>query len=375
MINSINRSAEAFASSKHLPTDIPVPRFEETQLRLAALIHDVGHGFMSHVSERAMLTFLKIEGEDLSVLRHEASGFFQCVKPPALAEVLSGLLVLLPEFRDVLSAALIPDWSDADALAFTMARLIMGGRDARRPFLTEILSGSMDADKLDYMPRDCFMAGLPMPVDVDRLLEKISVVDVPVTILPLEYRQRFDLGSDEFLRVLAINSTGTRAFEELVVSRALLFQKLYHHQKVRAMEGMVTNAIELLVREPGPFQRLSTFLSLGDDEFLLGNWQTSENSTCHVKARELVRSVVTRQPFVRALAFGPTLVDTDAGWRNLATLVEDQERGQLRTDVVALAKSYLQAEGQPGLAADLDESMVLIDPPTFRVLLRRHRSS
>jgi HD superfamily phosphohydrolase len=365
IINSINRSAEAFSSRRHLPIDTPVPRFEETQLRLAALVHDIGHGFMSHVSERAVSNFLKIEGEDLLVLRREAAVFFNCIKSPALAEVLSGLLVLLPEFRHVLSAAQIPDWNDADALAFRMARLIVGGRDVRRPFLTEILSGSMDADKLDYLPRDCYMAGLPMPVDVDRLLEKISVVDIPSTIIPPEDRQQFDLRNDEFLRVLAINATGTRAFEELVVSRALLFQKLYHHQKVRAMEGMVKNAIELLIQVPGPFQKLSTFLKLADDEFLLGSWPASpaETSVPYMKAKELVRSVVTRQPFVRALAFGPTLVDTEDGWRSLATLVEDQERGQLRTEVAILARSYLSAAGQPGLAAELDESLILIDLP------------
>ena len=45
------------------------------------------------------------------------------------------MLILLPEFGEVLSAAKIPDWTDTDALAFEMARTIAGGRDAKRPFL------------------------------------------------------------------------------------------------------------------------------------------------------------------------------------------------------------------------------------------------
>ena len=36
------------------------------------------------------------------------------------------------------------------------------------------ISGPLDVDKLDYIQRDCYMAGVPMPVDVDRLMEKIQ---------------------------------------------------------------------------------------------------------------------------------------------------------------------------------------------------------
>jgi len=353
-----------FSVRRRLPVDVPVPRFEETRLRLTGLLHDIGHGFMSHVSERSISNSLRIGDESMTVLRREAAQFFSCIKPPAVGEVLSGLLILLPEFREILSAAKIPDWPESDPLAYEMARAIVGGRDAKRPFLTEILSGSMDADKLDYLPRDCYMAGLPMPVDVDRLLEKISVVDVPTGAFPVEDRELFGLGDDEFVRVLAVQSTGTRAFEEVVVSRALLFQKLYHHQKVRAMEGMVKNAIELLALEPGPFQRLSTFLRLTDDEFLLGDWpEPWSDSPNYMRARELMKSVVLRQAFVRSLAFGPGIVNDDTGWSKLAALVEDKGSTELRTAVCERAKRYLMAIGQPGLAADMDERFVLIDLP------------
>jgi HD superfamily phosphohydrolase len=363
VIDSINRNSLAFSTRKGLPPDLPIPRFEETRLRLTALLHDVGHGFMSHVSERAIQRSLRVNGQNLAGLRYDASDFFVCPKPPALAEVLSGLLVLLPEFREVLSSARIPDWEDTRDLAVGMARIIAGGRDATRPFLTEILSGSLDADKLDYMPRDCYMAGLPMPVDVDRLLEKILVAEIPASQLTPEYRERFHLGEDEFVRVLALHSTATRAFEELVVSRALLFQKLYHHQKARALEGMVTNAIELLTKKAGPFTKISTYLRLADDEFLLGNWPQTKYTAASARARELVRDVVKRQSFVRVLAFGPSLVEDDSKWRDLAFLVEDKGRSELRKQVTARAKEYLSKGGQPGLAQDLDESSLLIDLP------------
>jgi HD superfamily phosphohydrolase len=239
VIESINRNSIAFCLRRGLPPEDPVASHEAVRLRLAALLHDVGHGFMSHVSERTMERVLRVGEKRIREIRNEAAAFFGCPKTPALAEVLSTLIILLPEFREILSSAKIPDWNDTRELAFGMAQIIAGGRDPRRPYLTEILSGSLDADKLDYMPRDCYMAGLPMPLGVDRLLEKMLVVEISPAQLTPAYRTMFGLAEDDFVRVLAVHSSGVRAFEELVVSRALLFQKLYYHQKVRALEGMV----------------------------------------------------------------------------------------------------------------------------------------
>jgi deoxynucleoside triphosphate triphosphohydrolase SAMHD1 len=96
----------------------------------------------------------------------------------------------------------------------------------------------------------------------------------------------------------------------------------------------------------------------------LGAWpDPTPGSTRCKRARDLVKSVVLRQPFVRSLAFGPMLVADDDAWRNLATLVDDKGRTDLRRDVCRLAKDYLIVVGQPGLADELDESLLLIDLP------------
>src|SRR5207253_199700 len=155
---------------------------DEILLRLAALLHDIGHGFLSHVSERAMLRVaLNDEGATADELRKEAKRHFAASEKPALGEVLAALIVLLPDFVDILELANVPPrWkTDADELADHLAHLILGTTKYKtRPFLREIISGVVDADKLDYMARDCYMAGLPMPVDVERLLEKVHVVSI-----------------------------------------------------------------------------------------------------------------------------------------------------------------------------------------------------
>jgi HD superfamily phosphohydrolase len=190
----------------------PIGPQDEVLLRLVALLHDVGHGFLSHVSERAMEHLQELPGGGtIREFREAARSHFRC-RPGALplAEILSALLVLLPEFIEVLALARVPGW-EADQLADHIAHLIVGGVKApTRPFMNEIISGPMDADKLDYMPRDCYMAGLPMPVDVERLLEKVQVVSLSANILPDAYAEYHELPPDRTVQVLTVEPSGGR---------------------------------------------------------------------------------------------------------------------------------------------------------------------
>ncbi len=254
VIDAINRNARARAAITRTPARDPIIRADEVALRLAALVHDVGHTFLSHLSERA-LTELDPIVPDVSLrqLSADAKSYFTIIgKLPKLAELFSALIVLLPEFGQLLETTGVPGWDNAPALADRIAHLLVGARDPRAPYLSEIISGALDADKLDYIPRDCYMAGLPMPVDVDRILEKIHMVPVPLKQLPEpeQYIASTGLQPDDTIQVLAIHPSGARAFEELVLSRFLLYSKLYYHQKVRCLEGMVLNACLSSSRHP-----------------------------------------------------------------------------------------------------------------------------
>src|SRR5690606_29544700 len=102
-----------------------------------------------------------------------------------------------------------------------------------RAFLSLILSGATDADKLDYMPRDSLMAGVPVPVDVRRVIEKLRVLDVPVDRLRPSY-QRWTGQNSPTEKILVLASSGQRALVELAMGRTVLYEKIYQHQKVRA---------------------------------------------------------------------------------------------------------------------------------------------
>jgi hypothetical protein len=312
--------------------------------------------------------------------RKEAKDFFAIPalnQAPAVAEILSALCVMLPEWQEVLRLAEVPNWSDdAQNLSRRMAQLICGGRDPKRPFLSEIISGPLDVDKLDYIPRDCYMAGVSMPVDVDRLMEKIQVVAVPAKRIPAqEYGEEAQVGPDETVQVLAVQTAGSGAFEELVISRFLLYEKLYYHQKTRAMEGAVVNALEILMAEYEEFGKITTYLQLSDDQFLLQNWPGKPTDSPRLNvARDLISGIVERNPLVRCYAFGPGLVKTlepdsqefRSGWKKLEPKVSarrEEAFTEFRKRVADKARTLLRWSGQAGLAEALVEDHIAIDLP------------
>jgi hypothetical protein len=218
------------------------------------------------------------------------------------------------------------------------------------------------------------MAGVPMPVDVDRLMEKIQVVTVPAASIPV-YCEEARLEPSEGVQVLAVQTSGSRAFEELVISRFLLYEKLYYHQKIRAMEGAVVNALEILRAEWEEFAKITTYLRLSDDEFLLEHWPGQPTVSKRLDiARGLVSGIVERDALVRCYAFGPGLVkglepDSEefrSRWKKLKPKV-GAEREELwfefRGQIAERARALLRLSGQAGLAEVLADDHIVIDLP------------
>ena len=116
----------------------PVEPADLLRLKLAALLHDIGHYPFSHALEEAGLP----RHEELAA-RHLGSG--------ELARRLERLGTPVE----------------------TLLPLIQGKSNAP---LAGLVAGSVDVDKLDYLSRDAWMCGVPYGViDVDRLLASLTV--------------------------------------------------------------------------------------------------------------------------------------------------------------------------------------------------------
>ena len=177
-------------------------------VRIAALLHDVGHGPFSHVSE-ALLE--KSASEDPLMVQnrekiHEQITVDIIRTDPGIAEVLN-----------------------ADEREFVID-MIQGKEtsDWRR----DIVSSELDADKMDYLLRDSYFAGVKYgEYDLEKLIESCRInVAQPNTSL-------------------AISSEGIYALEQLLLARYHMTQQVYWHKVSLISNEMIIRGITLAIHE------------------------------------------------------------------------------------------------------------------------------
>ncbi len=162
-------------------------------VRAGALLHDVGHGPFSHAFEELMME----QGR-----RHEEVSL-ELVEWGPMADLLRQGGIAPP----------------------AVAELILG----KGP-LAKLVSGAIDADRMDYLMRDAHYTGVKSSADPDRLMRVL--------------RRHPEHG-------IVLRESGVLSAEALLTMRFLMYPAVYLHHTVRASETMLLASIRAAVEHEG----------------------------------------------------------------------------------------------------------------------------
>jgi HD superfamily phosphohydrolase len=221
-------------------------------IRYAALLHDIGHGPFSHMFEDTLHSIITKK------FTHE--------------DVTRRIITDVPEIHDILGT--------------TCESVLSIFDPSEKSINHQIISGMIDADKMDYLRRDSYHAGVAYGIfDLERILYTL------------------DSHTEGRTTYLAIKEKGLDALESFRLARFLMHAQVYYHHTRVAADQMLKRAIQIAVRDQ-VLERdlleidhknfLNYYLAF-DDARLLIKLQSQKES----KASELARNLESRRLFKR----------------------------------------------------------------------------
>lgn len=247
--------------------------FFKAIVRLAAIFHDTGHMFLSHVSEHYFC-------KSPSYSRNEIITAFLDVferragKKPALHELLGCMIVNTEAVYELLEIVVkkIRGFSTSldykiDEVVEYISALIVGVPIDRKilPYSC-IVNGPIDADKCDYLSRDSHVTRVPVAVDVSRITQKLSVVESKDICTSELWHQDADIHVP--LYELAMKDSAEKALFQLCIARTIMFDSVYYHHKVLTAETEFRNLLGRLTNLNKPvFSNFLDILQHTDEDF------------------------------------------------------------------------------------------------------------
>lgn len=291
--------------------------FDEDQtrlVRLAALLHDLGHGPFSHVSEEALERY-----SDHSKLPEKTHKIHELITTLMIREDAQLARCLAPTEREKIINAL--------------------GVGHGEPVVRSVLSGPLDADKQDYLLRDSYFCGVQYGIfDLARLHEILSKVTEP--------------GSGD--HILVVDPDGVHTLEQFVLAKYYITTQVVRHRIRLITDQMLIRAIILGVDEDqieelralyafdGTYDFIRRYSAWGDTRLL----QTFSDERFGGKlSHSLFRGLLTRQLLklvfrepirslpatVREILKGISKPNNATKRRELEQLISEEMRKHVRT--------------------------------------------
>jgi HD superfamily phosphohydrolase len=232
---------------------------EVRKVRLAGLLHDLGHSALSHAVEGVLSRNPDIQpllaGQQVS--RHE--------------EFTHEIIAAHPFGEEALLLA-DEGFGSADRLFREVADIALG----KRTPLGQIIVGDLDADRIDFLLRDSHHSGVNLGlVDVDQIIQALTIHKDRVVLT----------GKGDYRAEMS-----QTAAESMLIARAHHYNALIHHPQVQSIRAMLLAALESSLKKMGPEEARSRvvlfFREYTDPDLLRFIWEKGDDS-----ARELLERI------------------------------------------------------------------------------------
>lgn len=229
--------------------DAPSAALIEELLRMAGLLHDVGHGPFGHFFDDNFLADFDLTHEKVGqrIIREELGELIRGLRRSPSGPFESG------EFVD-------PDW-----ICYLM------GKSHTRPeaehprwlaHLKPLLSGIYTADNMDYVLRDSYMCGVAVgPIDIERIMY-------------------YSFFSD---KGLTLDRGGIQAFMMFLNARFYMYTNVYYHRTTRGIDLHLKEIFRDTMRLVFPYdlnKELHPYLHMTEWTLLeeVGRWEHADDS-------------------------------------------------------------------------------------------------
>ncbi len=234
-----------------------IEKEEVLSIKLAALLHDIGHTSLSHSLEFTLLPF-----------RHEEIG----------------IAIIETKFSDILGKELFGE-------------ILKIFKRNCEPFKYQLIEGQMDVDRLDYLRRDAYYCGVDYGlIDIERLIQSSKLFGTP--------RGR------EFV----LSTKGIFAAEGYIIARYLMYWSVYYHKTnlgfqamlfslFRRVRDIISEGGDLFMPKPlrniinskDPYEAVEDILYIDDALILytISEWQKEKDKVIS----DLSRRIINRERF------------------------------------------------------------------------------
>jgi len=194
----INDVQPAITNKKKIPLEMD--KFYFFTVRMAALLHDIGHFPFSHIFEPYFKIFEKHPHEAVSA---------EIIN----LDTIKGILEKYPEYN-----------YDVDI----MQAMIKGEPKAPIRYV-QILNSKIDADRIDYLLRDSYNCGLIYgKIDIDRILRNLALRQIK--------------GFDDY--AVVINNKANISVDQFLISRYYMYNTVYYHKTTFCFEEILSKIVK-----------------------------------------------------------------------------------------------------------------------------------